>query len=456
MILAARSDRGFALVPALATLVVLLLLALAAASITIAARGGASRSTTSTMALQAADQAAYTGLEQLDVTHIDTGTHQPCVTGGSGASLGYGPYYSGGNWCPAVAVAAPGAVSAAYYVSKATVSGSTITRYVVGTATVGRATRRVRLTISATVTPGSGSPIFGAYAAISHLAIYLGNAYYVTGGVRSDQGITLDGTAPPTTNHCHVTSGPITPGPGATVTIRNNATYCGNATTPATSNFAFTTITDPGADDDSRICTAGQDPCTNQNNIVTWNKTNKTLTTANSGTVTLTGNVYRFCSLVMNNGTITIKPANGKPVAIYILDPTKAPCQGQSLPNPVLSIQNQSVFNNQTGLGAGGLAIYSLSPAGVDFNNASSNSLITAGVWAPQATVQVRNQAGVKGAVAANSLTFGGNAPGIVYDTTVGNIVGGAGPSSTGSSSQSSYVECPADGLTPSAPDSGC
>lgn len=449
---ATREEGGFAIVAAIAILAVVLLLGAAAVTATVSSVSIATHGTNDAKALQAADDAAETGWNRINLVKLDSlglSVTTPClswpVTGNitAVAALVFGTT----SWCPSVTVPVPGASSASYQVSQLTTGA----RYLVGTATVGNVTRRVELVLNQSST---SSPLFSGYALESQTDLDFVNQTLVKfAGVRTDGSIKLEDTAVP----CHVPNGSITPGVGKTVTTTNNAGKCGQDTTPEQTTITFPPITVPpvASTDDSRICVATQDPCVGTTNGLTWDSAHQALTLQNTGnTVTLTGNTYVFCNLTLNNGTLFVNPRNGLPVSIYFQTPAACAAEGFTVGAQDLTVQNNTAWiDNQVSstLGAQGLQIYIAGAETVYLNN-SSSTVINGTIYAPTGTVNMINSALVKGAVAAHTVTLTASAE-IDYDTHAGSV-NGAGGGILYKGHQ--YLECPAQPASGQAPDNGC
>ena len=124
--------------------------------------------------------------------------------------------------------------------------------------------------------------------------------------------------------------GNATPGPGESVSITNNGSMCTpSSTSPAAVPFNFPPVDQGSAatvNDNARITGAKsgtgspRDTCSGCGNI-SWNAATRVLQVANNATLTLTGDVYSFCSLtVQNNATLRIAPRT-TPLRIYIDSP---------------------------------------------------------------------------------------------------------------------------------------
>ncbi len=441
----ASAEDGFALVAAMAVIVALLAVAAAAVAGSLSSMHSAYRSEQDMQALEGAESAADLGWNRLNLVSIDSlglSITTPCLSWSlSGNVTAVSALVFGStSWCPSVSVPVPAASSASYQVTNLTLGS----REIVGTATVGKVTRRVELTLNQKT---SGTSLFGPYALESKSSLDFQNGSIVKGaGVRSDGSIKLEDTEVP----CHVPNGAITPGPGQSVTTTNNAGLCGQSTTAATSDLTWPTVAVPTSNNDSRICVSGQDPCVSAN----WNALALALTIQNTGnSVTLTGNTYVFCSLTLNNGTLYVDPSNGKPVQIFLLPPLNCLADGISNGSTDLNIQNTSAWiDNETGLGAAGLQIYVEGATNVQLLNSTSTPL-RADIYAPSGSVNATNQLTFYGAIAANSVPLLAANATINYDSSSSTVTGGTGSILY---AESEYVECTPAPATGAAPDNGC
>lgn len=429
----------------MAVIVALLAVAAAAVAGSLSSMHGAAASEQDMQALEGAESAADMAWNRINLVSIDSlglSPTTPCLSWALNGNVTAvaAVVFGSTSWCPSVAVPVPGTSSASYQVTILTLGS----REIVGTATVGNVTRRVELTVNQKT---SGTSLFGPYALESKTSLDFQNGSIVKGaGVRSDGSIELQDTEVP----CHVPNGPITPGPGQSVTTTNNAGLCGNSTTPATSTLTWPTVTVPTSNNDSRICVSGEDPCVQ----ATWNAPALSLTIQNTGnSVTLTGNTYVFCDLTMDNGTLNIDPSNGKAVQIYFLPPSNCSAAGISNGSTDFNIQNTTAYlNNETGLGAAGLQIYVEGDTNVQLLNSTSTP-IHADIYAPSGSVNATNQLTFYGAIAANSIPLLAANATINYDSSSSTVTGGTGSILY---AESEYVECPPTPAAGAAPDNGC
>jgi Tfp pilus assembly protein PilX len=317
-----------------------------------------------------------------------------------------------------------------------------VQRKIVSTGTVNGIKRRVAVTSNA----GTGQPLFAAnYAAISLSAVDYGNSVFINGGVGSNGNITLR-------NNSEV-CGAATPGPGHTLTLANSATVCpGYPTAPATTSFALAPVDQgnaPTQNDNSRICAA--DTCTG---TVAWTPSTRTLDLTNSGTITLSGNVYSLCYLhLRNTSQLRIAPRT-TPLRIYFDSPEA--CGGSNGWSSLKMEQNSTILNLNTDPTT--LQIYVAGSASktssIDFQNTGDPSQdVVMAIYAPQSTINFQNSVRIRGALAAKSILLS-NSVTLTYDGRVNDIVS-LNVATIFRLSNSDWVECTA---TPSgfAPDSGC
>ena len=331
-----------------------------------------------------------------------------------------------------------------------TVNGQLLAqRRIVSTGTAGGSRRRIALTINA----ATGLPLFPAgYAAISLSAVDFGNTVRLSnGGVASNGNVTLRNSV----NIC----GPVTPGPGRTLTLNNTASVCSNyATQPAIQDFQLQPVTigdTATANDDTRITSAisgtgsPADSCTSCNKI-TWDPVTRSLIMNNDSTLTLSGNVYNFCRFEMNNNAqLFIAPRDpNSPLLVYIDSPEACGAGSGS----VVLRNNSGIVNlnsNPTTLQLR-VAGSSATATSVSFENSFDSTMIMA-VYAPNSTIDMNNHIDLTGAVAGKAVKMSNNNS-ITYDGRVGEI--NAGSTLRVYRSQD-YIECTTE-PTGAAHDSGC
>jgi hypothetical protein len=301
----------------------------------------------------------------------------------------------------------------------------------------------------------TGDPLFPpGYVVATQNSIDMKNNSKVTGGLASNGNISLKNNS----NVC----GPITPGVGKTYTAGNNTTVCsGYSTAPATAPFVFQPV-DQGntrtVNDNIRITraiagssTTPKDTCSGCNKITL--DSNRVLTVNSGGVLTMTGDVYNFCKLNLNGGTINI-PARTTPLRIYIDTPDNCSAVGSTAGS--VYFKGGGEFNNlSTNPGLVVLLVAGSATKAttveLSSNDSSSSADISLAIYAPNSTVDYANNLKFIGAVVSKSLTLKNNAQ-LTYDSRVEGITSG----STSRFYQGyDYKEC-ANNPTSTAPDSGC
>jgi type II secretory pathway pseudopilin PulG len=165
-------------------------------------------------------------------------------------------------------------------------------RRIVSTGSANGVERRVALSVNA----ATGAPVFPpGYAVTSLGSVDFGNSVTIAGGLASNGNVALRNSAQ--------VCGPVTPGPGKTMTVYNSAGVCGGFSTgPAQENFQLQPVDLEGStatNDDARITGAvtgtgsPADTCTACDKIE-WNPVTRVLKLRNDSTLTLAGNIYNF------------------------------------------------------------------------------------------------------------------------------------------------------------------
>ncbi len=359
------------------------------------------------------------------------------------------------GWCSPQTETLGDGASHTVRVSTATaVSGaggqSLLERKVVATGTSNGVTRRTVMVMRAAAAPAS-FPL--DYALVSKNSFSVTNNALVTGSVASNGDIAVS-------NNGRV-CGDATPGPEKVVSITDNGSLCTpSSTSPAAVPFNFPPVDQGSAatvNDNARITGAKsgtgtpRDTCSGCANIG-WNAATRVLQVANNATLTLTGDLYSFCSLtVANNATLRIA-VRTTPLKIYIDSPES--CGGGSGMGSVSVINNGLIQNLNTSPAT--LQLYLLGSTSINTtvtigNNGSSGAGTTLFVYAPNSVASLVNNVYVTGSMIAKSITFGNNAK-ITYDPSVKSLASG---SSTPIYTQETFKECASEPTT-AAPDSGC
>jgi Tfp pilus assembly protein PilX len=317
-----------------------------------------------------------------------------------------------------------------------------IQRRIVSTGTVNGIKRRVRLTSNA----ATGRPLFAAnYAAISLSSVDFGNSVFINGGIGSNGNITLRNTAE--------VCGAATPGPGKTLSLQNSATVCpGYSTTAAPTNFVLAPVdqgTSATVNDNSRICV--QDTCSGS---VSWNAATRTLILTNSGTVTLSGNVYNFCKVEIRNSAQLRIAARTTPLRIFFDTPEACGAPSGNYAQLTLT-QTSGIINLNTDPTTLQVMVAGSSShaSSVEFHNTGDAAQdVHMTIYAPNSTILFENPTTMTGALAAKQILLQ-NSVELTYDERVRGIV------SLNSAQlfqlDAGFQECTAV-PTSSEPDSGC
>jgi len=414
----ARSERGSAMVAAMAVLMISLMLGGVAVERGAVLQGVTQRDVQGKRALQAADAGLRAAIDRLNAMAIERQVAYPCVgwDGTQYVLTDADPAMSG--WCPEIAETLADGTSYRYRVSVAATTdpskGSDLqilkTRTVIATGTSAGRQRRVSTQVAALM----GTRLFGANGVISLEDLTIDQHTSVTGNVLSNGNIALDNNAKLCGNAYY--------GPGKD--FSNSATLCtGNTATEAPDKLVLSPLETGNLatqNDNARIC--GLDPC---NGNVAWNATTRRLTLSKNQTLTLGGNLYFFCGLELyNSSQLIIAPQDPtKAVRIYIDDP--ANCGGTG--GGVVKDQSAAIVNQFADPTA--LQLYVLGSDEADTNvafsnNSSGNGRSTAPrmtIYAPRSTVTLGNYTNFTGAIAAKKVEIGQRSS-ITYSPDAGEL----------------------------------
>ena len=320
------------------------------------------------------------------------------------------------------------------------------TRRIVSTGTAGGVQRRAALSVNA----ATGAPVFPpGYAVTSLNSVDFGNSVRVVGGLASNGNVTLRNSAE--------VCGPVTPGPGKTLTFHNSAGVCGGfSTTQAQQDFQLQPVDLEGSsttNDDARITAAisgtgtPADACTSCDKIE-WNPATRVLKLRNNATLTLSGSVYSFCELELHNSSQLIVSARdpNSPLKVYIDTPETC---GTGLGSARFR-NNSGIVNLNTDPTTLQFRVAGSPTAAtsVSFENSFDSTMIMA-VYAPS-TVTMQNQVSLVGALAGKEVRMQNNTQ-LTYHERIADIATG---SSIRVYQAEAYVECttivtgsdPADG----------
>lgn len=445
-------ERAIALPIALAVLASVAGLATVAARAAVVTQHQAHRDTSTKRAIQAALSGLNAAAYRTNL--LQPGTQQCVVRNGATGALGLATVQADG-WCsPETETLSDGAAFSMRVSSATSISGGggqdLLERKVISTGTTNGVTRRTEMVMRAAVAPES-FPL--DYALVSKSNLIVSNVARSEGGVASNGDITID-------NNGHV-CGNATPGPGKTVTLANNGTMCTpSSTSPAPVAFNFPPVDQGSAatvNDNARITGAKagtgtpRDTCSLCGNI-SWNPSTRVLQAGNNTTLTLTGDVYSFCSLTIgNNATLRIAPRS-TPLRIYIDSPEN--CGGGADMGSV-TVSNNGLIQNMNASPAT-LQLYLLGSTSINTtvtiaNNGSTSAGTSLFVYAPNSLATLANNSYMTGSVIAKTIAFAENAT-IVYDASVKSLASG---STIPIYTQETYKEC-ASVPSGTAPDSGC
>jgi Tfp pilus assembly protein PilX len=445
-------ERGVALPVALAVLFTVAGLATVAARAAIVSNNQSFRDNNAKRAVQAASAGLQAAVYQ---TNLMQPSSTQCVHKAAADGALSNATLQADNWCLAQTEDLGDGATYTMQISAPTqVTTSTglqaDQRKVVSFGTVNGVRRRAVVTINA----GRGAPIFPpGYTVVVRDSVDMKNNAQITGHIGSNGTITFKNNA--------TICGNVTAGPGKTPKFGNPPTRCpGDQTGSAAEPFDLqpvdlTPVKPPNTSDNERITNmkatppvSPQDTCSGCNKV-NWNATTKVLTIDTGGTLTMSGDKYLFCRLeVKSGGTIQI-PSRSTPLRIFIDAPENC--------------------GSTTGMGSmvwDGLLVNLYSPphallvqvAGSATKSTlvdlpSNDATSPMGIYAPNSTVNMKNNVQFRGAVVAKSLTIMNNAH-FTWDSSIDGLMSGSGirfyQSATGS-----YKECTGT-PTGSAPDSGC
>jgi hypothetical protein len=314
-------------------------------------------------------------------------------------------------------------------------------RKIVSAGTVNGVTRRV----SAMVGSATGTSLFGSYAIISLEDLPITNSARVDGNIASNGSIQL-------TNSAEV-CGNATPGPGKQFTTWNSAHLCpGFASAAATVPFVLNPI------DQGNTGTVNNNNFIGVKDVLTkvagvlWNPVTRALRLSIGSTLTLTGNVYSFCSLeVDNNSQLIIAPRDAAvPVKIYIDSPEH--CPGVTNAGSVRLRNGGNLVNMNSDPTTVQLYVAGSATrdSAVDYDN-NFQTAVNMVIYAPQSDVTLSNHTHFIGAVAAKSVVLQNNTEIKSHESIGGISVDGLKPLFK----RQSWTECTSRNPG-AAPDAGC
>ena len=462
----------------MAVLVTTVLLTLVGGAVTVSVQG--SGATTHDDSTKAADEAVEAGLrvatyrlnqiQPSDTTCINnnsavTPTNGTCqdttetLANGSTFTYWTTPPLGSGNTC----------------VGNPITSSSLLTqRCITASATAYGVTRRAQVR----VVSYAGSPLFPAPGLVGLDGISLNNQAHINGSATTNAALTMQNQAIIVNNGTNA----VELGPSGTATTASGATYPTPALKRTAAQGPFTlSPVDPG---DSAInnadgnITAGinnpnstpSDPSTKCTIGTTanscWNPSARTLNLNNQATLTLTGGVYNFCSLSINNQAKLII-ANGARPAIYIDSASRSGsgCPSTQIANGgpsgsggyagYFNLDNQGVISNPS-LDPTAVIVYIYDNSGAVNNSdgmlhENNQGTFYGTIYAPQSAFHLDNQAGIVGGVAADKLVID-NQFTFSWDSRDANLAS----RTSGVYFRSAWRECQPAPPDPNDPQSGC
>jgi hypothetical protein len=462
----ATDERGFAL----ATVLFMLLAAFATVSVgvfaTIQAQSGGVRDQDTKASLAAAEAGVTQAL-----LHYNSNitAPEPCLMpNGDTGALGYQATDSSG-WCQAVETpTASYRVCPRWSEAQGTcmTSGATGTMAVVSTGSTNGVLRRIEVVANSV----SGQQVF------------------LNAGIRSQTDINLDSNA-----GIHSTTSA-----GGNITLDSNASQCGLATvgpsgsisghgtyyenpdcsgTPlSTSSVTHQTVTlppvnqgnanQPGHNDNYRITNAITGAATPADLIsgnkadVAWDPTTRQLTINGNTSLTLTGQTYSLCKLVLNSNA-ALYIAAGQKANIFFDSPESCALPYDDVRRPQLGITQMQLSSNSrvtptTGTPAS-IGIYfvgsqsKLTNAVLSSNTDISGSCVQNFViYGPYTHIELLSNSQYCGALAGQSIHMNSNAHFYTDDASKQIVLPGTLPHYT----QSKFLECTAEAS--SVPTAGC
>ena len=443
-----RQERGVALPVSLAVLVTVAGLATVAARSGIVSNNQSFRDSNAKRAVQAANAGLQAALYQ---TNLMQPSSTQCVA--KDASTGALSKVSVTNgWCAVQSEDLGDGVSYQMQISSSSTTTATTglildQRTVVATGIANGVRRRAAVTISAS----TGNPMFPPGAVISvRDSVDLQNNAVFSGHILSNGTITIKNNA----NVC----GDIKAGPGKTPKIGQNFTQCagytrGSLTEPL--DFQPVDLSGPKASNDNARITnmknnsgTPRDTCTGCNNI-SWSSSTRVLTINSNGVLNMSGDTYLFCRLEVKSGGRIQIPSRTSPLSIYIDTPES--CGSTTGMGSV--ILDGGIVNLYSSPYALKIAIAGSPTKSTVLDLPENDSTAPVGIYAPNSTVNMKNNVSFTGAIVAKSLLLQNNAH-FSWDPSINALLSGSTirfyQTSTGS-----YKECTSAPAT-TTPTDGC
>ena len=320
-------------------------------------------------------------------------------------------------------------------------------RKIVATGTANGVSRRAVVTVDAS----TGDPLFPFnYAMVAKDKVEFKNNANITGNIGSNGDIEFKNGG----SVC----GNLTPGAGKTVIKGKPITHCaGDVETPATQPFVFQPVDMSGpnaGNDNNRIFNmknggSPADSCTNCAKVL-WDNSARSLTIQSGGILTLSGDVYALCKLDIQGGAQLKISARTTPLIVYIDTPEN--CGGGSgMGSATLAGQVLNVNSDPATFVLMVAGSTSTTTTVTIEDNAVTKLNAPMAIYAPNSTVDFKNNLDWKGAMVAKKIEIKNNAN-IEYDSRVSDVFLAGGIRFY---EAQGYKEC-ATTPTSTAPDSGC
>lgn len=274
--------------------------------------------------------------------------------------------------------------------------GSTVVdRCVIAVGRVAGEARRVEMRVSAY----AGEPLFGSGSGLLALeGVTIGNSSTITGGIASNGGIVVGGGQSSVTGNVQV--GPTAPDPsGVGAWDRRDAPFV-----LAPAEFGNTAT----QNDNYRISNGLQSPPVepyDSSSRVTYDSATRALNVGTSGSITLGGGTYNFCSVTLGNQA-SIVIAAGAVVRIYLDSPDR---DGSGCPegSGTLTSGNNSLFASAASGDPAALQIYVWGDRDEEHVlDLPNRDRFNAAVYAPNSTVRFKNSGTVAGGISARRIEF--------------------------------------------------
>lgn len=447
-----RDERGVALPVALAVLFAVAGLATVAARSAIVANHQSQRDRNAKSAIESAQSGLQAATHELNM--LQPGLTSCVVKSPSTGDLSVASVPASG-WCAAETETLGDGASYAVQVSGGahlTVNGQNIDeRKVVATGTANGVSRRATYTIDA----ATGNSLFPkGYGMVGRDTVqFKNNATFTNGGIGSNGDIIFKNN----TDVC----GPVIYGPGGSFTAGSSFSQCPGAPPPTAASQPFplqpVDMTGPNANNNNVYITRAvtgssttpKDSCSNCGSIG-WNSATRVLNLSGNSVLTLTGDTYALCSLTLGSSAQLQVAARTTPLIMYIDSPEN--CGGGAGMGAV-TLDGQFVNVNTSA------STFVLEVAGstttattVGISDNSSHASSPMAIYAPNSTVDFKNNLDWKGAIVAKTIKVKNNAT-IDYDSSIEIILSG---SLTRLYESQGYKECATDPSSSTDPSSAC